>query len=135
MKPPQKGAASTSCLCFVAGLRLGRLQVPSRFLARSAVRLDIVGYLLALGQAMQPRALERAGMDEDVLAAAVRLNKAITFGCVVPFDGACCHNVLLPLLSMRRMWFRSVRVDVWGSPCVWTAMRNSPVVSPISMPF
>ena len=40
-----------------------------------------------------------------------------------------------PLLSMRRMWFRSVRVDVWGSPCVWTAMRNSPVVSPISMHF
>src|SRR6478735_2570514 len=94
-KPPQKGAASNSCLCTVAGLRLGRLQVPSRFLARSAVRLDIVGYLLALGQATQPSALERAGMDEDVLAAAVRLNKAVTFGCVVPFDGACCHNVLL----------------------------------------
>src|SRR5579862_1193410 len=66
-------------------------------LAGAAVFLRIEGDLLALGQATQSGALERSRMNEDVLAAVIRLNEAEAFLVVVKFYGTRCHGDILLL--------------------------------------
>jgi hypothetical protein len=70
--------------------RLSGLEVCSRLLA--ALHLNVVADLLAFLEALQPGALDGADMDEDVLAAAIRLNETEALLGVEPFDRACSHS-------------------------------------------
>src|SRR5690606_2214726 len=63
-------------------------QVARRILARATVALEVVGNLLAFVQAAQARAFHRGDVDEDVLAAVIRLDEAVALGGVEPFHCA-----------------------------------------------
>jgi len=78
-----------------------RLDVANGDLARAAIFLGIEGDLLALDQATHSGALKRGGVDENVLAAIVRLNKAKTFLIVVEFHGARIHRNILSLIEVH----------------------------------
>src|SRR5690606_27332943 len=73
-----------------AGSAFG-LQLTSRFLARATVALDFVGNLLVFVQAAQAGLLDSRDVDEDVLAAVIRLDEAVTLGGVEPFYSAGSH--------------------------------------------
>src|SRR5215469_13870341 len=68
-------------------------------LATVLLRLDLVGDFLSFLQRLHASTLHRADMDEDVLAAGLRLNEAKAFGGVEPFDGACRHRSLRSSLT------------------------------------
>src|SRR5438132_11693956 len=61
----------------------GDLEPAHGDLAGPRIGLGVEGDLLALLQGTDACALERGGVDENVLAAVVRLNEAETFGAVV----------------------------------------------------
>src|SRR5438270_9743555 len=65
--------------------------VACRVLAGLAVPLDVVGNFLTFVEAAQARTLDSADMDENVLAAVVGLDKAITLLIIVPLHGAGAH--------------------------------------------
>src|SRR5690606_20974220 len=67
------------------------LQLTSRFLARATVALDFVGNLLVFVQAAQAGLLDGRDVDEDVLAAVIRLDEAVALGGVEPFYSAGSH--------------------------------------------
>ena len=69
--------------------RRSRLQVHRR--RASPLGLQLIGDLLAFVQAAQARPLDRADMNENILAAIVGLNEAVALGGVEPFDGAVGH--------------------------------------------
>src|ERR1044072_4875184 len=46
---------------------------------------------MTLIEAVQPRPLDRADVDEDILPAAIRLNEAESLGGVEPLNRACSH--------------------------------------------
>src|SRR5258706_10752177 len=64
-------------------------QVRGGFLA--ALADDVVADLLALAERAHAGALDRGDMDEDVLAAAGRLDEAKALGGVEEFHDACSH--------------------------------------------
>lgn len=73
---------------------LGRdLQLVRRRFAATSVDGNFVGDLLAFCEAEQPRALNRADVDEDVWAAQLRLNEAKPFLTVEPFYCAGLHDM------------------------------------------
>jgi hypothetical protein len=53
--------------------------------------LNVVGDGLSLGQRLEATALDGAVMDEDVLAAVGRSDKAEAFLVTEPLDCTCCH--------------------------------------------
>src|SRR6266852_5265225 len=61
-------------------------------LAGAAIIFSIEGNLLTLAKAAQAGALQRCGMDENVLAAAVRLDESEAFLFVVELYGAVRHG-------------------------------------------
>lgn len=67
-------------------------------LAAAAILLRIEGDLLALDQSTHSGALERGRVNEDVLAAVVRLNEAEAFLIVVELYGAGNHKGILSLI-------------------------------------
>src|SRR5690606_24135641 len=69
----------------------GGLQAAGRFLARTRVAFDLVGDLLVFVERAQVRDLDGRGVDENVLAAVVRLDEAVALGGVVPFHSAGSH--------------------------------------------
>src|SRR5919112_5390164 len=90
----EEAAPVWSGLCRVEVTRAGsnRLQVAGRLLARAAVRLHLIGDLLAFRQTPQAGTLQRGGMDEHVLAAMVRLNEAIALRFIVPLHSPSRHR-------------------------------------------
>jgi hypothetical protein len=75
---------------FHAGdLLLNRLDVDSlvAFLAGS----DVERHFLVFLQALEAIALDRREVREQILATAVRSDKAETLGVVEPFNGTCTH--------------------------------------------
>ena len=66
------------------------LEVFGRFFA--AVRHDFIFNLLAFVEIAQSGALDSRDVNEHILAAALRLDKAVTFGRVEPLHSACSHN-------------------------------------------
>src|SRR5690606_17742273 len=76
------------------GQASGGREVASRGLAGAAVRLELVGDLLAFIQTAQAGALHGADVDENVLAAVIRLNETITLLLVEPLHGAGAHFVV-----------------------------------------
>ena len=65
--------------------------VGGRF-ARALILDDFVVQLLALIQAIEPRALDGGDVDEHICPAFVGLNEAIAFLAVEPLYGASCHD-------------------------------------------
>ncbi len=88
-------------------LALGELKIPRRGLPGAPVGLDLEGNLLTLDKAAQTRALKGADMDENILAAVVRLDEAVALLTVIPFYDAHIHGVV-PFASdaQSRVWGR-----------------------------
>src|SRR5262249_13144608 len=84
-------------------------------LATVLLRLDLVGDLLTFLQRLHASTLHRADMDEDVLAAGLRLDKAEAFGGVEPFDGACRHRSLRSSLTGLAARTRAASPTIRGS--------------------
>jgi hypothetical protein len=97
----------------------GRLDVADGDLAGAAIFLGIERNLLAFDQPAHSGALKSRSVDEDVLAAVVRLNEAEAFLVVVELHGARIHQDILSLsqvhLSDRRAiaCLEARSVDVW----------------------
>ena len=70
-----------------------RLDVADGDLAGAAFFLGIEGDLLAFDQPAHSGALERSCVDENVLAAVVRLNEAEAFLSVEPLHGSLRHAI------------------------------------------
>src|SRR5690606_30308106 len=77
----------------------GSLQVFGRALARTLVLHDLVGNLLAIGQATHAGTLNGRNMDENVRAAVIGLNEAKTLGAVEPLHGTCFHDDFLSIVG------------------------------------
>jgi hypothetical protein len=92
-KPPLWGGFDSS---LVASRRLDRADGN---LAAAAVLLRIERDLLALHQPAHSGALQRGRVNEDVLAAVVRLNEAEAFLVVVELYGAGNHMDILSLIQ------------------------------------
>src|SRR5262245_20238858 len=71
---------------------LGLLQVRGGILAAAAVGLDVEADLLAFDEAAHAGALERGRMNEDVLAAVVRLNETKALLAVIKLHGTRSHG-------------------------------------------
>ena len=66
------------------------LEIFSRFLA--AIGDNFILNVLAFVERAQPGPLDRGDVHEHILAAALRLDKAVTFGRVEPLHSACSHS-------------------------------------------
>ena len=91
-------AAPMGAASILVASALCRLDVADGGLAGAAVFLGVEGHLLALDEPTHSRALKRGGVDENVLAAIVRLNEAEAFLVVVEFHGARIHRSILSLI-------------------------------------
>jgi len=80
------------------GLRLDGAQIACRGL--SALGHNVERDFLSLVEAMQPGAFHSADVDEDVLAAVVRLDEAKAFLAVEPLYGSSHHVTLLSSVCM-----------------------------------
>jgi hypothetical protein len=89
-KPPDRGGFH-----FVVSSALRRLDGADGNLAGAAVFLGVEGNFLAFDEPTHSGAFERGGMDENVLAAVIRLNEAEAFLVVVEFNGARGHGNIL----------------------------------------
>lgn len=69
-----------------------RLEVYRRLPA--AFRLDVVGDLLPVVEALEAGALDGADVYEDIFAPAIRLDEAEALLSVEPLYGACCGAAL-----------------------------------------
>ena len=72
---------------------LRRGEVFRRRLAGLAIGYDFVGQLLAFVQLVHARALDRADMNENILASVIRLNETKTFLAVEPLHNSLTHRV------------------------------------------
>src|SRR6185437_15772313 len=84
----------------------------------------------ALVQAVQARALDRADVDECVLATIVRLDEAVALGSVEPLYGSRSHGNCLSRHIVRRPRTRpTVEFAVFG-----IKSRATPQASPVFVP-
>src|SRR5258705_6913999 len=87
------------------------LQVLGRRLPGLTVVDDFEGDLLAFLELVEPSALDRADVDEDVLAAILRLDKSVALLGVEPLHGAFAHFwsfIYVSFESHARAWLRLV---------------------------
>jgi hypothetical protein len=70
----------------------GGAKIVGRRFARTAICHDFVGDLLALTQRSEAGTLDSADVHEHVIAAIIRLDEAITLGCVKPLHGSHAHG-------------------------------------------
>jgi len=107
--PPGRGASQ--------GLRLGRnLQLISGGFAAAIVDHDLVGDLLAFGEAAKASALDRADMQENIGSAGIRLNETKAFLRVEPLNDTGLHDVSLSkeqVVAKRDRAFAGL-IDVLG---------------------
>src|SRR5271154_7459982 len=75
-----------------------RAKVSGRLLA--AVGDDVIGDLGVIRQAVETGLLDRRDMDEHVLAAAVRLNEAVTLLPIEPLYRPARHNVPPTIMTL-----------------------------------
>jgi hypothetical protein len=76
------------CVAQSASRRLDR---PYRKLPGAAILLNIKCDLLALDQPTHSGALERGGVNENVIAAVIRLDEAEAFLIIIKLNGTCIH--------------------------------------------
>jgi hypothetical protein len=81
----------------VCHTRLRRLDIADGDLTGAAILLGIEGDLLALVEAAHAGALEGGGMDEHVLAAIIRRNKAEALLRIIELYGARVHGISFSL--------------------------------------
>ena len=74
------------------GIVLEGLKLSSGGLAAPAVLLEFEGDFLAFLQASKTSTLDRGDVDENVIAALVRLDEAKAFLAVKPFYGSGSHR-------------------------------------------
>ena len=70
----------------------GGAQIVGRRFARATIRHDFVGDLLAFTKRSKSGTLDSADVNEHVIAAIIRLDEAITLGCVKPLHGSHAHG-------------------------------------------
>jgi len=80
-----RAARAPPRLLSVGGLEIGRLHLAALIL------LDVVRHALVFAQRAHSRALHVGDVDERVGPAALRLDKAETFGLIEKLDDACGH--------------------------------------------
>ena len=68
-------------------------QLVGGFLAGATVGHDLVGDSLVLGERAQTGTLNSTDVNEHILAAVVRRDKAVTLGLVEPLNLACSQNM------------------------------------------
>src|SRR6185312_13690618 len=87
--------ASTSVVkaAWLVRCRLGALQIFRGRLAGLAIGHDLVRDLLAFAEGAHSSAFDRADVNEDVLAAVLRLNETETLLAVKPLHGARAHKI------------------------------------------
>src|SRR5262245_60116850 len=90
-----------------ARVRSAHFEVFRRLLA--AVADDLILHGLPLVEGGQARALDSRDMDEHVLAAALRLDKAVTLGRVEPLHGSGSHRGSLLASHVRVSRSRGLR--------------------------
>src|SRR5262249_15632751 len=86
-----------SCTASVSALfRLGQRDLRGLFAATTTVILDLEGDLVALFQGRYARALQRRGMDEDILLATFRRDEAEAAHGIKKFNCAVkAHGIVL----------------------------------------
>jgi hypothetical protein len=137
-KPPQ---GAVLILCSLGSRRfatLRRLDGAHGDLAAAAVFLSIEHDLLALHQPAHAGALERGGVNEDVLAAVIRLNEAEAFLVVIELHGARSHGDILSLIELHLNPRRAIARLKLGSSMFGGSerapdiqrRRNGPIVRP-----
>src|SRR5581483_6673298 len=78
-------------------------------LGPARIRLNVERHLLALGQGAHARRFDGGSVNEHVLAAAIRRDKAKTLGAVEELHGTDCH-----LFSLSQKFRpREMRVRPW----------------------
>jgi hypothetical protein len=85
-------SASTSVVAGHSSLDSGSLELLGCHLAGSIVASDFEAELLSLVQITQASAFDSRNVDEHVLTAIVRLDKAEAFSGIEPFNGAGGHE-------------------------------------------
>src|SRR5919108_6204662 len=80
-------------------MRLERLDV-RRSRALGAL-LGLVAHLRALGQRLEAVALDRAVVNEQVLACVIRCDEAVALLVVEPLHGSCSHSVPSGIRALR----------------------------------
>src|SRR5215212_8274159 len=111
------------------------LEIDRRGLAVALVGLELVGDLLTLAQAHQARALHRRDVDEDILAAVVRLDEAVALRLVEPLHRTRFHGLSSSVYARGR----PARRDPPGSSSFWKgsperALRAAPKAKRPSRP-
>src|SRR3954451_6515887 len=117
-KRPLRGTALQSLKSAGPGFAPSRsrgLEVDRRGLAVALVGLELVGDLLTLAQAHQARALHRRDVDEDILAAVVRLDEAVALRLVEPLHRTRFHGLSSSVYARGR----PARRDPPGSSSFW----------------
>jgi hypothetical protein len=117
---------------------LRRLDGAHGDLAGPAVFLGIERDLLALDQPAHSSALERGSVNEDVLAAVIRLNEAKAFLVVIELHGARIHGDILSLIEVHLNPRRAIACLELGSSMFGGSerapdiqeRRNGPIVRP-----
>ena len=86
------------CRQGMKGLSVGPLQIVGGA-AAIARRDDFEADALAFDQFAQIGAFNGADVNEHILAALIRLNEAVTFGSIEPFDRSDSHRIFLFVLT------------------------------------
>lgn len=98
-----------------ARIRLLRLQIAGRRLAGPSIGLDFVADLLPIREPGQSSALDRRNVHENIQAALIGLNEAITLLAVEPLHGTCSHVTIPARLPERCPPSHSV----WNHQLAW----------------
>ena len=77
--------------------RSGGAQIIRRGFSGPPICDDLVGDLLPLAEAVEPRTFDRTDVHKDILAAIIRLNKAKTLLAVEPLYGSLRHVTVLSI--------------------------------------
>jgi hypothetical protein len=107
-KPPLGAVSILRSLASGRFATLRRLDGAHGDLTGTTVLLGIERDLLALDQPAHSGAFERGGVNEDVLAAIIRLNEAKAFLVVIELHGARIHGDILSLIEVHLNQRRAV---------------------------
>jgi hypothetical protein len=114
---------------FGCALASRRLDCSDRKLAGAAILLNIKTDLLALDQPAHSGAFERGGMNENIVAAVIRLNEAETFLVIVKLNGTSIHRIVLSLICMPQRPSHTIVCAELGCVDVWEGLNARPTQS------
>jgi hypothetical protein len=92
----------------------GCAQIVGRRFARTAIGYDFVADLLAFTQSSKAGAFHSADVYEHIVAAVIRLDKAVALGRVKPLYGSHAHGIVPSQYRHSEAHFRGlVRSNFW----------------------